>query len=233
LDATELLSVQVHPSDAIAAKLTPPDLGKTEAWVVLETATEGVVYAGLKPGINRDRLAEAIRRGDCQECLHHFHPAPGDCIFLPAGTVHTVGKGVLVAEIQQSSDATFRLFDWNRVGADGRPRPLHVEQALDAIDYGRGPVAPQPLRPAERPEVGRLVECEQFVLNRCDFSESFVLGGDGRCHIVVVLQEAIEIEGDPAARVLPRGGTVLIPACLGPVRLSPRGYAGILDAYLP
>ena len=233
LDATDVLSVQVHPNDAIAAKLNPPDLGKTEAWVVMESEPEGVIYAGLKPGVDRDRLAEAIRRGNCQECLHRFHPTPGDCVFLPAGTAHTVGQGVLVAEIQQSSDATFRLFDWNRLGADGCPRPLHVEQSLEAIDYGRGPVAPQSIRPTQRPEVGRLVESKQFVLDRCSFSQPFLLGGDGRCHIVMVLHGAIEMEGDPAQTVLPRGGTALVPACLGPIRLTPQGPATILDAYLP
>lgn len=233
LDASQLLSVQVHPDDAIAARLNPPDLGKTEAWVVMESEPNGVIYAGLKPGVDRNGLADAIRRGNCQDCLHHFHPAPGDCVFLQAGTVHTVGQGVLVAEIQQSSDATFRLFDWNRVGADGRPRPLHIEQSLEAIDFGRGPVLPQEARPTERPEVVRLAECRQFVLDRCSFSQPFQLGGDRRCHVVMVLHGAIEMEGDPAQTVLPRGGTSLLPACVGPIRLTPQGQATILDAYLP
>ena len=233
LDAAQMLSVQVHPNDAIAAKLNPPDLGKTEAWVVLEAEPGGLIYAGLKPGVDRNALVAAIGQGRCQDCLHAFRPSPGDCIFLPAGTTHTFGDGVLVAEIQQSSDATFRLFDWNRVGPDGKPRPLHVEQALEAIDFGRGPVAPERPRPTERPQVSRLVECPQFWLDRWEFDAPLPAGGDRRCHIIAVLEGAVRIEGDPADAALPRGGTALIPAGLGQVRLSPQGRATLLDAYLP
>lgn len=233
LDANEMLSVQVHPDDIRAAKLAPPDLGKTEVWVVLDAEPNGAVYAGLKPGVDRAMLAESIRQGRCQDCLHVFHPVPGDCIFLPAGTVHTFGNGVLVAEIQQSSDVTHRLFDWNRLGPDGRPRPLHVELGLEAIDYKRGPVEPQRPCPTDRPQVDRLVDCEKFLLDRWTFDSPLLAGGDRRFHIIVVLDGAVEIEGDPAGTVLPRGGTALLPACCGVVRLSPQGKTVLLDAYLP
>jgi len=232
LDAAQVLSVQVHPNDAMAAKLNPPDLGKTEAWVVLEAEPEGLIYAGLKPGVDRDALLRATDQGRCQDCLHAFHPAPGDCIFLPAGTVHTFGGGVLTAEIQQSSDATFRLFDWNRVGPDGNRRPLHVEQALEAIDFQRGPVAPQRPRPTERPHVSRLVECPQFVLDRWEFDAPSPIGGDRRCHVLAVLEGMVRIEGDPAEAALPKGGSALLPASLGRVQLHPQGRAILLDAYL-
>ncbi len=233
LDANELLSVQVHPDDARAAKLTPPDLGKTEVWVVLESEPDSVVYAGLKPGVDRTMLAEAILQGRCHDCLHGFHPVPGDCIFLPAGTVHTFGKGVLVAEIQQASDVTHRLFDWNRVGPDGHPRPLHVELGLEAIDYQRGPVEPRQLLATDRPQVGRLVDCEKFILDRWTFDLPLSAGGDGRFHIIVVLDGAVLVEGDPAGTLLPRGATALLPASCGAVRLSPRAKTVLLDAYLP
>ena len=233
LDAAEMLSVQVHPHDAMAAKLDPPDLGKTEAWVVLESGPEGMIYAGLKPGVDRDTLAEAAGRGNCDQCLHAFHPSPGDCILLQAGTVHTFGGDVLVAEIQQSSDATFRLFDWNRLGPDGNPRQLHVEQALEAVDFQRGPVLPQKPLPTERPQVSRLVECEPFVLDRWEFDSPLSAGGDGRCHVLAVLAGAVQIERDPSETALSQGGTALLPAGLGPVRLSPQGRTILLDAYLP
>jgi mannose-6-phosphate isomerase len=233
LDAAQMLSVQVHPDDALAAKLNPPDLGKTEAWVVLEAEPEGLIYAGLAPGVDRAALVAAIGQGRCQDCLHAFHPSPGDCILLHAGTPHTFGGGVLVAEIQQSSDATFRLFDWNRLGPDGKPRPLHVERALEAIDFGRGPVEPQRPRPTDRPQVSRLVECRQFVLDRWEFDGPMAVGGDRRCHIIAVLEGAVRIDGDPAGAALPRGGTALVPAGLGPVQLSPQQRTVLLDAYLP
>ncbi len=233
LDAAATLSVQVHPDDARAGRLDPPELGKTEAWVVLEAENGARIYAGLKPGVDRDALATAIDQGRCQDCLHSFEPSPGDCVFLPAGTVHALGMGLLVAEIQQSSDVTYRLFDWNRTGADGRPRPLHVKKGLDAIDFDRGPVEPQRPRATERPEIVRLVECDKFVMDRWNFNAEMSIGGDDRCHILAILAGAIRIEGDPAVAPLPRGGTALLPASLGNVRLTPQGNVALLDIYLP
>jgi mannose-6-phosphate isomerase len=233
LDAQQVLSVQVHPNDALAAKRTPPDLGKTEAWVVLQCEPDSLVYAGLKPGIDRDRLAAAIQEGCCEKCLHAFHPSPGDCIFLPAGTVHALGSGILAAEIQQSSDATYRLFDWNRVGPDGQPRPLHIQQGLEAVDFSRGPVTPQRPVPTERPQVRRLVQCDPFVLDRWEFDAPLSAGGDNRCHMIAVLEGAVQIDGDPSESVVSRGGTALLPASAGHVRLSPLGKSVLLDSYLP
>ncbi len=233
LDAARTLSVQVHPDDARAAQLDPPDLGKTEAWVVLAAEPDSTIYAGLRSGVDRHGLAAAIRQGNCQEVLHQFHPAPGDCVFLPAGTVHALGKGLLVAEIQQASDTTYRLFDWNRTGPDGKPRPLHIEQGLEVIDDGRGPVEPQRPRPTGRRGVSRLVECDKFLLDRWQYDSPRTAGGDRRCHILCVLEGALQVEGDPADALLPRGGTVLLPARIGPVELIPQGETVLLDAYLP
>ncbi len=147
LDCEKTLSVQVHPNDQQAARLDPPDAGKTEAWVVLSAEPGSVIYAGLKRGFDRAALEREVARGTCELCLHRFEPEPGDCIFLPAGGIHALGAGLMIAEIQQASDVTFRLYDWNRMGTDGQPRPLHIQQALDVIDYQRGPIDPQKLRP--------------------------------------------------------------------------------------
>jgi mannose-6-phosphate isomerase len=233
LDAAQTLSVQVHPDDARAARLDPPDLGKTEAWVILAAEPGSKVYAGLEPAVDRARLADAVRQGTCEACLHSFEGKPGDCVFLPAGTVHALGQGLLVAEIQQASNVTYRLFDWNRLGADGQPRPLHVEQALGAIDYGRGPVGPQQPRPTGRQGVSRLVEGEKFILDRWQFESPQAAGGDQRCHIIAILEGAISVQGDPSGEMLARGQTVLLPAVLGEVRLRPHGRTVLLDAYLP
>ena len=229
LDANRTLSVQVHPDDARAAKLDPPDLGKTEAWVILAAEPGAAVYAGLKPGIDRPALAEAIRAGACQECLHRIEPKPGDCIFLPAGTVHALGEGLLVAEIQQSSDTTYRLFDWNRLGPDGKLRELHVQQGLEAIDYARGPVTAQQPQATQRPGVERLVECDKFILDRWRFNDPQLIAGDNRCHILTVLSGSLKIEGDP----LSLGDTALLQAALGQVQLVPSKDTVLLDAYLP
>jgi mannose-6-phosphate isomerase len=233
LDAHTSLSVQVHPNDGQAARLDPPDLGKTEAWVVMHADPGSVIYAGLKRGFDRHALEREVHRGTTELCLHRFEPKPGDCMFLPAGTVHALGAGLVIAEIQQSSDTTFRLFDWNRVGPDGKPRPLHVKQALDVIDFDRGPASPVEPRATDRPGVERLVECDKFVLDRWHFDVPQPIGGDNRCHIVAVIAGEATLESDPAGTPLALGQTALVPASVGPLAVTPTGPTTLLDMYLP
>ena len=116
LDACRDLSVQVHPDDARARRLVPPDLGKTEAWYVIDAAPGSRIYAGLRDGVDRESLGAAVRAGRCGDVLHSFEPRPGDCVFIPAGTVHALGAGLVIAEIQESSDVTYRLYDWDQIG---------------------------------------------------------------------------------------------------------------------
>ncbi len=233
LDAQRTLSVQVHPNDQQAARLSPPDAGKTEAWVVLAAEPGSLIYAGLRPGTDIAALRRALQNGSCEPLLHRFQPAVGDCVFIPAGTVHALGAGLLVAEIQQSSDTTFRLFDWNRVGPDGNPRPLHIEQALQVIDVSRGPVEPQRPRPTAMTGQELLVECEQFVLHRWRIDRLQSIGGDGRCHIVTVLDGSLRMAGDPSDEPLVAGSTALLPASAEAVELTPTGTAVLLDSHLP
>jgi mannose-6-phosphate isomerase len=233
LDAHRDLSVQVHPDDTQAARLNPPDRGKTEAWVVLHADPGSQIYAGLRPGIDRAALSAAIQQGNTAACLHRFEPATGDCVFIPAGTVHALGAGLVVAEIQQSSDVTYRLFDWNRVGADGQPRPLHIEAGLETIDFSTGPV--NPVMPSQAPARGRqrLVACEKFVLDRCRTDAPLQTGGDDRLHILAVVSGAVILERDPMAQPLNAGQTVILPAAAGPLTCTPQGTAEFLDIYLP
>ncbi len=141
IDAAQSLSVQVHPDDEKGRKLAG-DNGKTETWVILAADPGSLIYAGLRPGVGAEQLREAIESGQVEPLLHRFEARPGDSILIEAGTVHAIGAGVLLAEIQQMSDATFRVFDWNRVGTDGKPRELHIRQAMESIDFRRGPVNP-------------------------------------------------------------------------------------------
>src|SRR5580704_5289831 len=115
LDAREMISVQVHPDDLHPDLLPPGETGKTEAWVVLEAGTKSRIYAGLKPGTTEADLRQALANGSVADRLACFHPKPGDAIFLPPGTVHSLGGGVVVFEVQQNSDVTFRLYDWNHL----------------------------------------------------------------------------------------------------------------------
>lgn len=233
LDASRTLSVQVHPDDALAARHDPPDSGKTEAWVVLAAEPGSRVYAGLRPGVGREELASAVRDGVVESLLHAFEPRVGDCVLIPAGIVHALGAGLVVAEIQQSSDLTYRLFDWNRVGPDGRPRTLHIDEALEAIDFEAGPIGRQAPRPSDRPGVERLTECPYFVLERWRLDEPARWRGDRRCGVLAVVDGALRVEGDCASGALRRGGTILIPAECGAVRLEPVGRAELLAVFLP
>ncbi len=233
LDAQKTLSVQVHPNDQQAARQSPPDAGKTEAWLVLATEPGSLIYAGLHAHVHRDTLRQSLEQGNCESLLHRFEPSVGDCIFIPAGTVHALGAGIVVAEIQQSSDTTFRLFDWNRVGPDGRPRPLHIDRALEVIDFERGPVTARQPQPTGLPGRESLVSCPHFRLDRVRLSESLPLGGEDRCHIVSVLAGTIRMEGDSSPDALSKGSTVLLPATARAVTATPAEEAILLDAYLP
>jgi mannose-6-phosphate isomerase len=235
LDAHDRLSVQVHPDDARAAVASPPDVGKTEAWVILAADPGSHLYAGLTGDADRDTLRRELSTSACSRHVARIEPAVGDCFLLPAGVVHALGPGLLVAEIQQSSDTTYRLYDWDRPGPDGRPRPLHVEAALQVIDFDSGPVAAQRPQATDRPNVERLVACDKFVLDRWKVraaDERVAIGGDNRCHIVTVVEGAIDIAGDPAG-TQSKGSVILLPAALGGVGVSTASDAVLLDAYLP
>lgn len=141
LDAREDLSVQVHPDDGYAAARRPGELGKTEAWYVLEADPGAALYRGLVPGTDRETFESALRNpedgagGGVASLLRRLPARPGDAFHLPAGMIHALGAGVRIAEIQQNSDTTYRVFDWNRVGLDGRPRELHIDDALAVADF--------------------------------------------------------------------------------------------------
>ncbi len=142
LDAQENLSVQVHPDDELARQFDPAENGKTEAWVIIDAAPDSRLYVGLRSGVSANELTTGLASGSIEPLLHQVLVKPGDCVFVPAGTVHAIGAGVLLAEIQQSSDLTFRVDDWNRLGTDGKPRELHIDQAMKCIDFKSGPVDP-------------------------------------------------------------------------------------------
>lgn len=233
LDCQQTLSVQVHPNDEQAAKLNPPDLGKTEAWVILAAEPGAKIYAGLKPGVDRQMLEHELVRGNCEACLHEFEPRVGDCVLIEAGTVHALGAGLLIAEIQQASDTTYRLFDWNRVDRDGKPRQLHIQPALDVIDYTRGPVNPVTPKSTVKRDIEHLVRCDKFILDRLWLSEPHTRPNDDRFHIFAIIEGAVSISTNNENHNLSRGGTVLIPATTRDIKIIPENRAVLLDMYLP
>ena len=232
LDANRNLSVQVHPDDAIGATLNPPDLGKTEAWYVMHTDPGAKIYAGLKSGVGEKEFRDAITNGTTEELLHCIEPDTGDCIFIRAGTMHAIGAGLLIAEIQQASNTTFRVFDWNRVDKDGNPRALHIEESLHSTDFELGPVQPSIPEPTEYQNAETLIANDKFVMRRWNVDSSFEIKDD-KMHILAVTKGSIQVENDPSAEPLSMGNTMLLPACLPSVQITPSQPSEILDIFVP
>lgn len=232
LDASDRLSVQVHPNDEQARLFDPAERGKTEAWVILAADPGSVVYAGLQPGITRQRLADAIMRGAVEECLHRVPVAPGDCLFIPAGTVHAIGEGILLAEVQQSSDLTFRLFDWNRLGVDGKPRALHPEESLACVDFDRGPVTPvtpEVIASNAGNRTEMLVSCPYFRMTRRVLECAVDLPAEDRCRILMLLDAEVECRDVEGLELIRTGETLLLPADSKSQVLIPRKPTQLLE----
>ncbi len=238
LDASQTLSVQVHPDEAMARSLGGSVRVKNEAWYVIDAEPDGAICRGVREGVDRAAFASAVREGRVADCLRRTPVRAGDCHYLPSGTVHALGAGVLVAEIQTPSDTTYRLYDWDRVDpATGRPRELHIEQALECIHFGPDE------RPQERSHVAslwttvtRLVTCGSFLIERVRMGEGFgqqmayggmvvwmVLEGRGQIHYAG--------GGEPLAFGV--GDTVLLPAALPGARLTVLSGAEWLEINVP
>jgi len=236
LDAREMLSVQVHPTDAHTDLLPAGETGKTEAWVVLEAVSESRIYAGLKPGTTADNLRQAIANGAVADHLVCFTPKPGDGVFLPAGTVHSLGGDVVVFEVQQNSDVTFRLYDWDHVDAKtGKPRALQVDQAIACIEFAQGAVGPvipvvEEVKPVQRE---RLFLCEHFGLWRLRGESPFKVGAVGTPRVLVCIAGDGQLEHDGANYAVGKGDVLLLPAVVGACIFRPHRAVNLLEISLP
>ena len=159
LDAQDLLSVQVHPDEQTCRRMGKGQ-PKTECWYIISAQPDAVIYKGLKKGVSKGKFAEAIKKGSVAELLEKVPVEAGQCHFLPAGTAHSIGAGLLIAEIQTPSDTTYRVFDWNRLDDTGKPRPLHIEEAMESIDFD---AAGNNLAVTT---MGRLIDCEYFRIDK-------------------------------------------------------------------
>jgi len=235
LDAHDKLSVQVHPSDQQTKYLPKGETGKTEAWVVLEAGPESRIYAGLKPGTTQDDLKRALANGSVADLLTSFTPRVDDAVFLRAGTVHSL-SGLVVFEVQENSDVTFRLYDWDRVDPKtDKPRPLQVEQALACIDFTEGvigPVAPV-LEATTQVRRERLFQCEHFSVWRYSGQLPFTVGAADVPRVLVCIEGAGEVEHGGANYLVGRGDVVLLPAAVGACYYRPRKAVSLLEVALP
>lgn len=232
LDCKEVLSVQVHPSDDKKEYIPQGDTGKTEAWVVLETDKDSLIYAGLKPGTNEQNLRKAVQDNAVDERLHSFIPKPGDSIFIKSGTVHTL-QGAVVFEVQENSDVTFRLYDWDRTDAKtGKPRDLQVNEALACIDFNQvniGPVIPV----AIDAKTEKIFDDEHFILWRKKSDSSFTVGSANEPRILVCTLGSGKIHYNQNDFFINKGDVILLPALLGQCDFHPDHEITLLEIAIP
>ncbi len=229
IDARDNLSVQVHPDDRMAAARHNA-YGKTEMWYILDCEPGAALMIGFRPGVTREAYLKAVEDGTVGDLLNSVPVQPGDAYFIPAGTVHAIGKGILLAEIQQTSDITYRVFDWNRVDKDGIPRELHTELALDAIDFA-APVRNVTQNPRAG-EAAMLVECPYFTVNAVDVAgrAERELASRDSFTIYICTAGEVTITTPGGTMSLPTDGVVLIPADQSQITFE--GNGRLLETYL-
>lgn len=235
LDAKEVLSVQVHPSDDQKKYIPKGDTGKTEAWVVLETGAKSLIYAGLEPGTDEATLRKALDENRVDKYVHCFTPKVGEGVFIHSGTVHTLAD-VVVFEIQENSDTTYRLYDWNRIDEKtGKPRDLQIDKAIACIDFNIASVGPvNPVKksgaPVKREE---LFNNEHFVLERIRTVLKFDIETGNEPRILVCTHGAAQVKYEKNAYPVNRGDVVLLPASVASVTVLPQGELTLLEATIP
>jgi len=207
LDAQDILSVQVHPDPATCRRMGRGE-PKTECWYIIQAEPDAYIYKGLRQGVTKEAFARAIEAGTTAELLEKVPVETGQCHFLPAGTAHSIGAGLLIAEIQTPSDTTYRVFDWNRVDDAGRPRELHIEEALESIHFDASGDA------LGVTTVGRLVDCEYFKVDKGHRAAGCeLLLSPGQLKTLVFLRGGGAIVSAEAETVEFKGGdSLIIPA---------------------
>lgn len=216
LDAQDTLSLQVHPPAAVAPSLNGEP--KTEMWYVADARPGAQLYVGLKRGVTREQFSERLHTGGVADCFHRVPVRSGDAMFVPSGRVHGIGAGCVIFEIQQSSDTTYRVFDWNRTGADGKARELHIPQSLASIDFNDFEPALLP-DPTPGSPVRPLVSCPYFdvELRRIGPETSVTFGGE--LLILAITQGEACVTHNASETALHPGDFCLLPACLSGVQL--------------
>jgi len=235
LDVREKLSVQVHPTSANKNLLPAGETAKTEAWVVLQAGRQSRIYAGLKSGTTAASLRLALKNETVVDLLAGFTPKPGDAIFCRAGTVHALGD-VVVFEIQQNSDVTFRLYDWDHVDPKtGKLRALDVDKAIACIDFAKGPVglAVPKLETSVPVKRERLFDCGHFLLWRLRGNSPFTVGAPGGLRVLVCIEGEGELQHSRASYAVQKGDVFLLPAAIGVCTFRPRTEVNLLEIALP
>lgn len=239
LDANKPLSVQVHPKDDYANAHENGELGKTEMWYILHAEPGAELIYGLKPNVSPQTFRQNLEAGTLESCLHYLPVQPGDAIFIPAGSIHALMDGILLTEVLQNSDTTYRVYDWNRVGADGKPRPLHIDKAMDVTNFDQVEPGPYPVELlAENSHFRRerITACSYFNVETFTFEENGTFKGTCNGSTfeiwgVVSGHGQVNWAGQPVE--LPAIRFVLLPAALGQFEIKAAAPTTCLRIYVP
>ncbi|MDD3080010.1 MAG: mannose-6-phosphate isomerase [Paludibacter sp.] len=232
IDANENLSIQVHPGDEVAAE-RHNSFGKTEMWVVLDADSDGQLIIGFKDDCSKEEYLEALQSDKVEDLLQHVPVRKGDVFFIPAGLVHAIGKGVVVAEIQESSDITYRIYDYKRVDAQGKERELHTEQTLDVINFAASK-DPKTQHEDKLNAINELVSCDYFTTNLIPFDVPLTrnYGTIDSFVVYMCLEGSFVIETETEKTTVCKGETVMIPAMINEIGLIPDEKSQILEVYI-
>ena len=232
IDANDNLSIQVHPGDEEAAE-RHNSFGKTEMWVVVDADPTGKLIIGFKEDCDKETYIESLENGTVEDLLQSVPVKKGDVFFIPAGLVHAIGKGTVIAEIQQSSDITYRIYDYKRTDDKGNERELHTEQALDVINFSASK-KPKTAYKAKLNEVTPLVDCNYFTTNMICFDAAINRNYTSLDSFVVYmcLEGNFVIKSAGEKTIVNKGDTVLIPASIDELMLIPDSEVTLLEVYV-
>ncbi|MBQ5609406.1 MAG: class I mannose-6-phosphate isomerase [Rikenellaceae bacterium] len=230
LDAQDTLSIQVHPDDELAAE-RHDSFGKSEMWYITQCEEDASIYVGFKRPVSREEFIDAVITNRLPELLNHYEVKKGDVYYIPAGTIHTIGKGIELIEIQQTSDITYRVYDWDRVDSEGRPRELHTALAIDAINFE----SDDEYVLTKSPDANSLVElikCNQFTTNLLAIYGEYtrVLAAHDTFVVYIVAEGELTITTEGGSEKLTVGELVLIPAETNEVTITGKGR--LLETYV-
>ena len=232
LDARDWLSVQVHPDDQLAEE-RGLGRGKTEMWYVLDAEPGSELISGFSKSISKEEFQQRINSGTIKEVMNYEEVKKGDLFFMPAGRVHALGPGILLAEIQETSDTTYRIYDWDRTDDKGNPRALHIEESIDAIDYTKSEEAKSPYTKKQKGTTP-LVKCEHFTTSLIEVSEPIAKDYSALDSFIILicLEGAVRLESEAGVEILTKGETILVPAIMEWIRLFPEGNCSLMEVYL-
>ncbi|MDR1592098.1 MAG: class I mannose-6-phosphate isomerase [Prevotellaceae bacterium] len=232
IDATQYLSIQVHPNDEMAAEQHNAQ-GKTEMWYVLSAEKNACIIAGFTHPVTREACLQHVENGTLEQIVQRFEVAAGDIFFIPPGTVHAIGQGCVILEIQQTSDITYRLFDYNRTDANGNRRELHIDLAMEAIDFVQWKHQKTVPQPIERGMM-RLVESPHFTVNQLllDRPQELRLTEIDSFVLLTVVEGALRYEYAEHTDTVRSGETILLPAEIDAIQLFPNETVKLLEVYI-